>query len=129
MAASVTLDPTTPAEAVTLGDVSFLAEQFSLTVQRPTVCHTLCSGAQQVTLLGEMPCTLKLGGRTVPTDGSELPARLQALLSADTAYSFSFRGAAFTGMQITELQCSAEQNRHDAAISVTLIGTLGGVSA
>ncbi len=119
-----TLSTDSPAEKITLGDVCMTAEKFSLRVQRPTVRHVLSSGAHTVTVLGELPCTLTLGGRIIPDDGGALPARIQALLSADSVYAFTCRGMRFQGMRITELTCSTEQNAHEAAMTVVLIGKL-----
>ena len=129
MAAINTLRTDSTAAAVTLGDVTLYAEQFSLQVQRKTVQHTLCDGTQRVTLLGELPCTLTLSGRVIPDDGTSLPGSLRALLSGDAAYAFSFRGMAFQDMRITTLSCSAEPQHHEAAVSLTLIGTLKGADS
>ena len=129
MAATNTLRTGGAAETVTLGAVSFTAEKFSLQVQRQSVRHTLCDGTQVVTLLGEMPCTLKLAGRIIPDDGTQLAGQLRALLAGDTAYSFTCRGCQFQNMRLTALECASESGKYEAALTVTLSGTLKGVTA
>lgn len=114
------------AENVLLGAVTMTVEQFSLDLKRPSVCHTLCDGSQKISYLGEMPCTVLLGGRILPDDCGSLPAKLRSLLSGNAVFSFSCRGCSFSGMRITALHCETNQNRYDAALSVTLCGTMCG---
>lgn len=117
------------AETVTLGTVRMTAEKFSLQVHRKTVQQTLCDGTQQITVLGELPCTLTLSGRIVPDDGTALAGQLRTLLSGSTAYSFSCRGCAFQDMRITALSCSTERQQYEAELTLTLLGTLKGAGA
>lgn len=128
MAMVNTLRTSGTAETVTLGGVSMTAEQFSLNVQRNTVRQTLCDGTQVVTVFGELPCTLTLTGRIIPDDGTSLAGKLRTLLSGSSTYTFACRGCNFQNMRITALSCSTGKQQYDAELSLTLIGTLKGVS-
>ncbi len=85
-----------------LGDCLLYAEQYKLSVKRPTVRQTLLDGTYAETVLAPLPCSLEVTARFCSEDAAALRETLRTALTTHIAYAFSLDGMAFSDMTVSE---------------------------
>ena len=112
-----------------LGGMNLPVLGYTLSAENAVRELSLVDGGQKRLVLGEREVTLQVVGAVHSPIGAFLPAALQNALAQHTAYSFTFAGAAFTGMRITKMQVQVRDNTRTAAYSITMTGTMSEDSA
>ena len=116
----MTIDTGRKPVTLQLGALTLEISDFTLKTEVTVLRDTLCDGSTEIRLLPALPCTLRLTGTVLQTEGGTYLAALQNALRTHRSYDTEFDGISFTGLQITAAECSGEFRT--AKWTVTLIG-------
>ena len=118
----MTIDTGRKPVTLQLGALTLEISDYTLKTEVTVLRDTLCDGSTEVRLLPALPCTLRLTGTVLQTEGGTYLAALQNALRTHRSYDTEFDGISFTGLQITAAECTGKDHGRTADVTLHLIG-------
>lgn len=105
-----------------LGALTLDIADYTMKTEVTVLRDTLCDGRTELRLLPALPCSLRLTGTVLQTEGGTYLSALQNALRTHRSFDTEFDGISFTGLQITAAECSGKDHGRTANVTLTLIG-------
>ena len=109
---------------ITLGDTVLPVGKCETVCSTPVVRKTCIGGEPHTTLLGEIPCTVRLTGTLLRRSLCRIVPALHEALTEHTAFAFTLDGVDYSQMTVTELHVAYQGQAQTADYALTMLGRM-----